>query len=71
MTNYQVLTGDEARKTLRQQKTKGRCGYFEMQYGGAFSGYEKLSRWFVWCNRGPELRGIRQNSEEACKRFLL
>jgi len=66
MTNYQVLTGDEARKTLRQQKTKGRCGYFEMQYIG---GSKKL--WFVWCNRGPELRGIRQNSEEACKRFLL
>ena len=59
MTNV-LLTGERARKALRQQRTKRLCGYF--QY---------MTSWFVWDHRGQDLRGIRKESEEGCKRWLL
>lgn len=61
--NNQVLTGEEARKTLRSHKTEDRCGYFKHQHIGGC--------WFVWDNRSPILEGVRQDSEEACKQYLL
>ena len=65
IVDNQILTGEAARKALRQQKTKGKCGYFEMKLA------QVNNQWFVWDHRGGELRGIRQPSEEACKRYLL
>ena len=63
--NNQVLTGTNARKALRSQKTKDKCGYFMM------TRWDHIIRWFVWCHREKELRGIQLDSEEACKRWLL
>lgn len=62
--NSKVLTGVDARKVLRGQKTKGKCGYFELME-------PPIGSWFVWDHRGKELRGIRLDSEEAVKKWLL
>ena len=59
MTNV-LLTGVAARRAIRQHKTKNHCGYFRY-----------MTSWFVWCHRGAELRGIRKESEEACRLWLL
>ena len=65
----QVLTGIEARKALRHVETTGKCGYFEQQY---IKGCPNVvGRWFVWDHRyDEEVRGVRLDSEEACKRWL-
>lgn len=64
----QVLTGDAAQKALRSHDTEGRCGYFEMYYKQVT---DDAGRWVVWDHRDSMRTVMQQDSEEACKRYLL